>query len=207
MTDAASEDGLHGRLRRLRWRLRGAWLWPTFAVATVADAVLLHLLPIAGNGGTGWVPAFLLAGCLNVAAIAGLGGFGGWLLRRRRPDLPKVVADDRAGTTVVLLVSIAFVGFGFAHRPALRAHADDVAAQARAAREWFAAQAPAAYRRHGAAANTLQLAPELYRTCVPGGDADRWLCIYLDTSDRPVTARRDTSGASNARFDPTGGFR
>jgi hypothetical protein len=207
MTHAASEGGLHGRLRRLRWRLRGAWLWPTFAAATIADVVLLHVLPIAGNGGTGWVPAFLLAGCLNVVAVAGLGGIGGWLLRRRRPDLPKVVADDRAGTALVLLVSAAFVGFGLAHRADVRDHEDDVAAMSTAARQWFAAQAPAEYRRRIASADTLQIAPELYRTCVPGDDPDRWLCIYLDTSGRPVTARRDTSGASNARFDPSGGFR
>jgi hypothetical protein len=207
MTEAASGDGLHGRLRRLRWRLRGARLWPTFAVATVADAILLHHLPVAGNGGTDWVPALLLAGCLNVVAIAALGGLGGWLLRRRRRDLPKVVADDWAGTTLILFVSAMFLVFGLVHRPALRDHTEDVAAQAVAAQHWFASQAPAAYRRHAAAADTLQIAPELYRTCVPGDDPDRWLCIYLDTSDRPVTAKRDTSGASNARFDPSGGFR
>lgn len=207
MSDAAPAEGLGARLRRLRWRRRGAWLWPTFALATVADVVLLHVLPIAGDGGTDLVPAFLLAGCINVVAIAALGGIGGWLLRRRRPDLPKVVADDRAGTTLVLLVSVMFAGLGLAHRPALRAHEDDVRAQSLAAHEWFADQAPPAYRRHLALLNSLQVAPELYRTCVPGDDPDRWLCIYLDTSDRPVTARRDTSGASNAKFDPTGGFR
>jgi hypothetical protein len=207
MSGAASVDGLHGRLRRLRWRLRGAWLWPTFAVAMVVDVLLLHYLPIAGNGRTGWVPAFLLAGCVNVVALAALGGLGGWLLRRRRGDLPKVVADDRAGTALVLLVSLTFLGLGLAHRPALREHADDVAALAAAARSWFASQAPPSYRRHIAAADTLQIAEDLYRTCVPGEDTDRWLCVYLDTSDRPVTARRDTSGASNARFDPSGGFR
>jgi hypothetical protein len=207
MGDAASAEGLQARLRRLRWRLRGAWLWPTFAVATVVDVVLLHYLPIAGNGGTDWVPGFLLAGCINVVVIAALGGLGGWALRRRRRDLPKVVADDRAGTALVLLVTAAFLGLGIAHRPALRAHTDDLAAQAVAARQWFASQAPAEYRRHVDAADTLQIAPELYRTCVPGDHAERWLCVYLDTSDRPVTARRDTSGASNARFDPSGGFR
>lgn len=207
MTDRAADESVHDRLRRLRWRLRGAWLWPTFAVATIADTVLLHHLPIAGDGRTGWVPAFLLAGCVNVVAIAALGGIGGWLLRRRRPDLPKVVADDRAGTTLVVLVSVTFLGLGLAHRPALRDHEDDLAAQALAAHNWFASQAPAAFRRNLEAADTLQIGPDLFRTCVPGGDPDRWLCVYLDTSDRPVTARRDTSGASNARFDPSGGFR
>jgi hypothetical protein len=207
MSQAASGDGLQARIRRMRWRLRGAWLWPTFALATVVDAVLLHHLPIAGNGGTGWVPAFLLAGCLNVVAIAALGGVCGWLLRRRRPDLPKVVADDRAGTALVLSVSAAFLLLGLAHRPALRDHEADLAAQTVAAQRWFASQAPVGYRRHADAADTLQVAPELYRTCAPGDDPDRWLCIYVDTSDRPVTVKRDTSGASNARFDPSGGFR
>ena len=207
MSEAAPAEGLGARLRRLRWRLRGAWLWPTFVMATIVDVVLLHVLPIAGDGGTGWVPACLLAGCLNVVAIAALGGMGGWLLRRRRPDLPKVVADDRAGTALVLLVSAMFLGFGLAHRPALRNHQDDVRAQTLAAHEWFADQAPPEYRRNIALLNSLQVAPDLYRTCVPGDDPDRWLCIYLDTSDRPVTAKRDTSGASNAKFDPSGGFR
>ena len=207
MSEAAPAEGLQARLRRLRWRLRGAWLWPTFAAALVVDVLLLHHLPIAGDGGTGWVPAFLLAGCLNVVIIAALGGIGGWLLRRKRPDLPKVVADDRAGTALVVLMSVTFLALGLAHRPALRDHEDDVRAQSLAAHDWFAEQAPPEYRRNFAAANSLQVAPDLYRTCVPGDDPDRWLCIYLDTSDRPVTARRDTSGASNAKFDPAGGFR
>jgi hypothetical protein len=117
------------------------------------------------------------------------------------------VADDRAGTALVVLMTLTFLGLGMAHRPAVRDHEDDVRAQSLAAHDWFAEQAPPEYRRNFAAANSLQVAPDLYRTCVPGDDPDRWLCIYLDTSDRPVTAKRDTSGASNARFDPSGGFR
>jgi hypothetical protein len=66
----------------------------------------------------------------------------------------------------------------------------------------MASQAPPEYRRHVGSADTLQIAADLYRTCVPGPNPERWLCLYLDTSDRPVTARRDTSGASNADFDP-----
>jgi hypothetical protein len=41
---------------RLRWRLRGALLWPTFIVLTLVDAVMLGQLPISGDGGTDFVP-------------------------------------------------------------------------------------------------------------------------------------------------------
>ena len=34
---------------RLRWRLRGATMWPAFLLALVADTVLLRALPIAGD--------------------------------------------------------------------------------------------------------------------------------------------------------------
>ena len=35
---------------RLRWRWRGALLWPAFVVLTLVDALLLGVLPIAGDG-------------------------------------------------------------------------------------------------------------------------------------------------------------
>ena len=38
------------RWRRLRWRLRGAWQWPTFALLTVLDALLVARLPFQGDG-------------------------------------------------------------------------------------------------------------------------------------------------------------
>jgi hypothetical protein len=207
MRRAALGDRRTQPLRRLRWRLRGAWLWPTFAAVTLTDTVLLHLLPLAGDDGTGWVPAFLLAGCLNVVAIAGLGGLGGWLLRRRRRDLPKVVADDYAGTALVLAVAVAFLVVGLVHRQEVLADRDDFAAQAMAARAYVEAQAPAEYRRNVDAATTLRIDDTLYRTCIPGSDPNKWLCLYIDTSSRPATARRDTNPVSNERFNPVGGFR
>ena len=175
----------------------------SFAAATVADTVLLHLLPIAGNGPTGWVPAFLLAGCLNIVAVAALGGIGGWLLRRRRPDLPKVVADDRAGTALVLLVSRRVPRrSGSLHRPALRDHDDDVAAQALAARRWMRHQAPAEYRSRVAAADTLQIADDLYRTCVPGA-RPRPVAVPVPRHERPAgdgPARHEQRGQRAVRL-------
>ena len=88
-----------------------------FTAATLVDAAIMHWHPIAGEG-THWVPALLLAGCLNVAAVALLGGLGGFALRRLRPGLPKVVADDRAGTAVLGLLAATYVVAGFVHAPA-----------------------------------------------------------------------------------------
>jgi hypothetical protein len=31
--------------RRLRWRLRGAWQWPVFVALTLADGIVLVVLP------------------------------------------------------------------------------------------------------------------------------------------------------------------
>jgi len=44
---------------RLRWRLKGATLWPLFFLLTVVDAVLLMVLPIAGADGPELVGALL----------------------------------------------------------------------------------------------------------------------------------------------------
>jgi hypothetical protein len=193
------------RVRRLRWRLRGAVLWPTFAVLTVADGVLLHLLPIAGDG-IGLVPALLLAGCLNVLAVAALGGLLGWRLRRRRPDLPKVVADDYAGTAVLVALTAVFLVAGLLHRPAIQDDRADFTAQSQAARRYVEVSAPPEHRRRLAEADSIQLDEELFRTCVPGDDPDRWLCLYIDTSAHPATVTRDTSAESNVVFSGAGSY-
>ncbi|HWI73270.1 MAG TPA: hypothetical protein VNT55_15040, partial [Baekduia sp.] len=63
--------------RRLRWRMRGATLWPAFAVAVVADGVLLNELPISGDGGPGLFAAVILAGFANLIVIAVLAPLAG----------------------------------------------------------------------------------------------------------------------------------
>src|SRR5918998_2008995 len=78
--------------RRARWRLRGAWQWPVYVVLTVADGVMLARLPFTGDGTAGVVPGLLIAGFANLLAVALLAPVLGRRLRRRRPDLPQVVA-------------------------------------------------------------------------------------------------------------------
>jgi hypothetical protein len=206
MMHARVRDDRRDRLRRARWRLRGAWQWPTFALVTLADAALLHWLPLAGDG-TGWVPALLLAGCLNLIVVAVLGGLGGWALRRRRPDLPKVVADDYAGTTLIVALAGAFLAIGLAHRPEVVEGREAFADQSTAVRRWVAAYGDAFARAHVDGADTLRLEEDLFRTCVPGEDPKRWLCLIVDTTASPPVVRRDPNRESNASLNRPGGFR
>jgi hypothetical protein len=195
-----------GGLRRLRWRLRGAWLWPTFAVVTLLEVPLLHWLPLAGQH-TSVVGALLLAGSLNLIAVALVGGLGGVALRRRRRDLPKVVADDYAGTAALGLLAAVFVVAGLVHRPELTKEREAFGEQSRAARRWMQANAGRFEREHVGAATTLRIDADLYRTCVPTPSPRRWLCVIVDTASSPPAVKPDPDRESNASFNPRGGFR
>ncbi len=201
-----ARDGRRAGLRRMRWRLRGAWLWPTFVVVTLLEMGLLHWLPIAGDG-SGFIAALLLAGCLNVAAIAILGGIGGVVLRRLRRDLPKVVADDYAGLAALAVVATVFIVAGLVHRPKLAAEREAFAAQSMAVRLWVEANGNVFARAHVERADSVLIDDDLYRTCVPQPDPKRWLCLIVDTSHSPPRVRRDPSRESNASQNPRGGFR
>lgn len=205
MSERAGAAGGHG-LRRLRWRLRGALLWPTFALISVIDAAIMHWLPISGAG-THWVPALLLAGCLNVAAVALFGALGGLALRRARPSLPKVVADDYAGTAALGLLTAAFVAAGIVHRPELSAEHDAFVEQSAAVRRWVDANGDVFTRAHVDLADSVRIEPDLYRTCVPGSDTRHNLCLIVDTTVSPPLVRHDRDGGSNATFNSRGGFR
>jgi hypothetical protein len=188
-------------LKRLRWRLRGAWLWPTFVVATVLETALLHWLPVQGDG-TGWVAALLAAGCLNLIAVVAVGGIGGVWLRRRRPDLPKVVADDYAGTVALAITAVSFVVAGVLHRPAVTHRREAFSKQSLAVRSWVAIHGDAYARAHISRADSVRLDEDLYRTCVPEPDPKRSLCLVVDTTTSPPSIRRDRNREPNTGFVP-----
>lgn len=190
----------------MRWRMSGAWLWPAFAIVIVLEMGLLHWLPIAGRG-SGWVAGLLLAGSLNLIAIVLVGGLGSVVLRRWRGDLPKVVADDRAGLAALAVVGLAFLVAGIVHRPELQAEQAAFSAQSLATRLWVRNNGDAFARAHVDGADSVLVDTDLYRTCVPEPDPKRWLCLVIDTSTRPPKVRRDRSRESNASQNPRGVFR
>jgi hypothetical protein len=166
-------------LTRMRWRRRGAWLWPAFVVTVLLDGLIAHELPMIGQGQS--VYGGLLAGLiLNVLAVLFLCRPGGILLRRVRPDLPMAVARNYAGAMAVILVSAALVTAGLLHRSTIvdqQRTLEDVVARAEA---FIGARAPAAFRANAAHTDTFTIqAGSVYRTCVPSRDRRRTYCVIV----------------------------
>jgi hypothetical protein len=170
-------------------------MWPAFLLALVVDTVLLRVLPIAGDTAPDVFAAALLGFFFNLVVVAVGAPLGGRLVRRRRPGLPKVVADDRAGTALIGAVAAIVLAIGLVHHPAMRARARAFHLQAAAAREFVLERAPGRFRAHVDRMDTWKQGPGLYRTCVPGPSDRRSFCVFVNTRHEPplVTGDRDQS--------------
>jgi hypothetical protein len=166
-------------LVRLRWRRRGAWLWPTFVVLTIVDGFLLHALPAAGSTQT--LVGGIVAGMVfNVLAVLLLSRPCGALLRRWRKDLPVGVARDYAGTGAVLFVTAAMLAIGLAHHVTIvsqKRALDDAIVRAIA---FIGDRAPAQFRANADHPDTYTIqAGAMYRTCVPNHARTRDYCVIV----------------------------
>lgn len=184
---------------RLRWRLRGASQWPAFVLFTTLEGILLNELPVYGDGPGGLIPGVLLAGFGNLFVVAVLAPLAGRLLRRRAPDLPRPIAADFAGTALVALGALAVLAAGLVHRPAVREERADRVAQFAAVRDYVRSQAPE-HREYLGAAETIRLSEDLFRTCVPGPDPKRPLCLFVATDQHPPGITRDRDLTPNSSF-------
>lgn len=183
--------------------MRGAWQWPTFPLFTLADGILLHELPVAG-GGVGIVAGLLIAGFLNLGVIAVAAPLAGLVMRRRRPDLPRLIASDYGGTVLMAVVVAALVALGLAHRPALQAEDQAYAAGLREVRTYVLRYAPA-YRPGLRRTTTVRFGDGLFRACVPSRRADRALCLFVSTDQSPPGLRVDPNRAPNSTWAPDRG--
>ena len=57
---------------RLRWRRRGAWLWPAFVALTIVDGLIAHLLPLTGDSQS-FMGAVVIASFFQEESTAALG--------------------------------------------------------------------------------------------------------------------------------------
>jgi hypothetical protein len=170
-----------GWWQRLRWRRRGAWLWPVFVLATLADALFGHARPPASDRQSVFSAA-LVGLILNLLAVLLLSRPVGALMRRGRGDLPWVVARNYAGTTVVLAVSAALLAAGLVHHGTVIANQNALRDATVRAQAWIGDRAPPEFRRHVEEPDTFAIQPgSIYRTCVPGRTFSRTYCVIVKT--------------------------
>jgi hypothetical protein len=191
--------------RRLRWYFRGATQVPAFVVLTAVNGVLLARLPFYGEGPGGIVPGILLAGFLNLFVVAVVAPLGARVLRRVRPDLPRIVARDYAGTMLLAAITALLVAGGLLHRPALADEQDDERAVVASVHDYVLSRAPE-YRDGLAEIDAIRIVPDEYRACVPGADPRRWLCLIVSTDQQPPGITVDADQAPNSLYRRHGGF-
>jgi hypothetical protein len=182
--------------RRLRWRLRGAWMWPAFGVLTLVDGVLLVVLPPYEGGPPALFPAVILALFVNLLTVAVAAPLAGLWVRRARPDLPRFVAADYAGAALLLGLFAALVGAGLAHRSAHSAEQAREQAVARAMHDYVISTAPA-YQAGLDEIDAIRMEPDRYRACVPGRDERHALCLLVRTDQQPPGVTRDPDQRPN----------
>jgi hypothetical protein len=177
----------------MRWRLRGAAQWPVFAVLTVLEGILLNALPVWGLGPGGLVAGLLIAGFINLAVVAVAAPLAGRLLRLRRRDLPRPIATDYMATALLALVGVAIVAGGVSNHREV-AHDHDARLRGAAAVSHYVAVNAPAHSAELPLRDTLRLERDLYRTCLPQAERDRWFCVFVNTAVEPprVTPDGDT---------------
>lgn len=170
-------DGV--RLARVRWRLRGAWLWPSFIVLMLVDALVGHALPPAGDAQS-LAGAWLVGVWAMLIGIVVLAPAVGALIRRRQTDMPRVVARDYGGTVVIVAVSVGLLAAGLIHQPSLSAGRRALALADTRATRWIAAHAPPAFRRDRGLLDTYAIQPgSIYRACAISSDHARTYCVVV----------------------------
>jgi len=202
--------------RRLRWRLRGAWQWPAFAVLTLLDGVLLELLPPLGAARMDLVLGLLIATFGNLFLVGAIAPFLTRRLAQRRQqalaaaasrpepappvEAEREVLQDRVGTALLVAGLFAVLVSGLANRPVTVSETEATEEVGRQMRAYAARSGSEELRRNLDTANTRRLSDGYFRVCVARDDRRRHVCLFVDTNKDPTDVRRDPDASSNANF-------
>jgi hypothetical protein len=192
---------------RIRWRLRGAWMWPAFVAITLLDGLILHLLPPVSTG-VDPIPAILLATFGNLVVI---GAIAPWLAKRtwkRRPAAepgapPRAqfeVLSDRIGTGLLVATVLGVLAAGLAARPTVVSETEDTQRNAEVFRALVLGHGDDELIRNLETANTVRLGEDFFRTCVARDDRERYFCVFIDTREDPPEVVVDDSAEPNTVY-------
>jgi hypothetical protein len=191
---------------RIRWRLRGAWMWPTFIAITLLDGVLLHELPPTQEG-YDLIAGILIATFANLVLI---GAVAPWLARRiwkRRPAAaagapPRAqleVLTDRIGTGLLLASLVGLVAAGLAAKPVVVAETKEKERAAEELYRYVMGHGSDELKRNVEASDMVRQGDDYFRACIPNDDRDDRTCYLLDVRRRDVRIEEDPSSLPNPR--------
>jgi hypothetical protein len=196
---------------RLRWRLRGATMWPAFVVLTVLDGVILHALPPVRLGFT--EEGMTLPFGIIVAAFGNLflvGVAAPWLARRlearERSELPRQirreVVQDRVGTVLLVLGLVGVLAAGLGSREVVVSETAATEENARVVKRFVERSGNPELLRNLETANTIKLGEGFFRTCIAHDDRRSAFCLLVDTKRSPTSVRVDPSTEPNSYRSP-----
>ena len=204
---------------RLRWRLRGAWQWPAFAVFTLLDGVVLDRLPPQAPDNLNLFEGVLIATFANLVLVGALAPFlARRLMARREASLAaagspsasaeasqaqREVFQDRVATFLLAAGLAAALVSGIANRPAIVSETEATEEVGRQLRDYVARSGDEELHRNLETANTIRLSEGYFRVCVARDDRRRHFCLLVDTNAEPTSVRRDPSAEPNSAFAPS----
>ena len=194
--------------RRLRWRLLGAWRWPAFAVATVADAFLLHELP-PGREQITLPVAFIYSSFGNLGLIVAADVLARFAERKRAErgieDPHLEVQVDRGAVIALAIGVVGVLAWGLATSESRVLETEALERNAEAVERYVLANGGDEYVRNLETANTARLKEDYFRTCISDDERERFLCLFVDTSKDPPQVVRDPSTEPNEEVTGRGG--
>lgn len=201
---------------RLRWRLRGAWLWPAFVVFTFADGLLLHYLPPVRLGftreGMTLIFGMIVATFANLVLVGAVAPFLARRLAARPaatasgalgtvPDqVRREVVQDRVGTLLLAAGLLGVLAAGLGSREVVVADTNATEQNARLVRRYVERSGSVELIRNLETANTIKLGEGYFRTCIARDDRRRHFCLFVDTKKRPAQVVRDPSSQPNQGY-------
>jgi hypothetical protein len=186
--------------RRLRWRLRGALMWPVFAVLTIADGLVLHFLP-PNTTGVRIVPGLVIASFANLFLIGIVAPFFARRLASReraahryegRDPLPPEVLLDRSASILLVVAAIGLTVAGLGNRPVIVSETKATEDNAKLVERYVIAHGTPEVKANLQTANSKRLAEGYFRTCINLNDRARAFCMFVNTKTNTVVKDGDS---------------